>query len=318
MALSAKNMNSSASDISRKAEQQLYLISYGTRSREAREEHDALPARICIFPTAAAICFCVPATDIEEMLASGLSKILAIEQKGPIVSITLNRPEKCNALSAELSTALLRACESLTNNAEIIILRGNGRHFCAGSDLTELHAASLREAQRLIQLEIDACHALASLPQLTVAVTHGKCYGGGAILPLYCDLRIGRPGVEFALPEVPFGWIPPYGIERMMAALPRSFSLEMLLSGRVCGDAEALEKGWIHRLENACGTRSSHLDHLLQLNYETLRDTVSFMANKDLERMRQADHTALHLFLQHFDTEYAQSELGNYMNKKRF
>lgn len=251
------------------------------------------------------------------MTAPVSSKILVVEQKGSIVSITLNRPEKCNALSAELSTALLHACESLNNDAEVVILRGNGRHFCAGSDLTELHAASLREAERLIQLEIDACHALASLPQLTIAVTHGKCYGGGAILPLYCDLRIGCPGVEFALPEVPFGWIPPYGLERMMAALPRSFSLEMLLSGRVSRDAEALEKGWIHWLEDDCGTRSSRLDQLLQLNQEIVRDTVSFMVDRDLEQMRQADRTLLHLFLQHLDTEHARSKLGNYMNKKR-
>ena len=251
------------------------------------------------------------------MIAPASSRVLTVEQKGSVVSITLNRPEKCNALSAELSTALLQACESLSNDAEIVVLRGNGKHFCAGSDLKELHGASLREAERIIQLEIDACGALASLPQLTIAVIHGKCFGGGAILPLYCDLRIGCPGVEFALPEVPFGWIPPYGLERMMAALPRPFSLDMLLSGRVCGEAEALEKGWIHWLESACEAQSSRLNQLLQLNHETLRDTVSFMVNKDLEQMRHADSTALHLFLQHFNTGYARSKIENYMNRRK-
>jgi len=245
------------------------------------------------------------------------SEILMVERKGSVLSITLNRPDKCNALSAELSTALLHACKSVSNDVEVVILRGSGRHFCAGSDLKELCAADLREAKRLIQLEIDACHALASLPPLTIAVTHGKCFGGGALLPLYCDIRIGLPGVEFALPEVPFGWIPPYGLERMMANIPRSHALDMLLSGRVCGDAEALEKGWIHWLESAHGTQSFHLDKLLQLNREMLRDTVSFMADKNPEQMRESDQNALYLFLQHLKTEYAQSKLESFMGKQR-
>ena len=248
------------------------------------------------------------------MIASVESKVVTIEQERSIVTITLNRPDKCNALSAGLSTVLVQACESVSSDADIVILRGNGRHFCAGSDLRELQAANLQEAERLIQLEIDACHAIASLPQLTIAITHGKCYGGGAILPLYCDLRIGLPGVEYALPEVPFGWIPPYGLHQMMKALPPSFALEMTLSGRTCREAEALDKGWIHWLERD-GETPSHLNQVLQLNPETLRDTVSLIANKNLEQMRRSDRAALHLFLKHLNSEHARSKLAKFKTK---
>jgi len=152
---------------------------------------------------------------------------------------------------------------------------------------------------------------------VTIAVTHGKCYGGGAILPLYCDLRIGYEGVEFALPEVPFGWVPPYGLERLKAFLPPPFALEMLLYGRVCRSEEALQKGWIHRLAKNDETQSADLNHLLQLAPAALADTVALMGNKDLEAMRKADRAALQAFLQHLDTGYARSKLAAYMNRKR-
>jgi len=251
------------------------------------------------------------------MPATVSSEILTVEQKDSVVSLTLNRPEKCNALNTELCSALIEACETLSNDAEVVILRGSGRHFCAGADLKELYGADRREVERAIQVQIDACHALASIPQPTIAILHGKCYGGGAFLSLYCDLRVGHPGVEFALPEVPFGWMPPYGLERMMEALPRSFGLDMLLSGRVCGDAEALEKGWLHSLAENSDSESSFIDRMLQLSREAFVDTVSFVQEKDLERMCQADLNSLQIFLRHFDTNYARNNLDNYFEKRR-
>lgn len=270
-----------------------------------------------MFLTVVAICFQTPLINSCEMTATVSSEILTVEQKESVVSLTLNRPDKCNALNAKLCSALIEACESLNNDVEVVILRGNGLHFCAGADLKELCGADRREVERAIQFQIDACHALASLPQPTIAIIQGKCYGGGAFLSLYCDLRIGCIGVEFALPEVRFGWIPPYGLERMMVALPRSFGLEMLLSGRTCGDAEALEKGWIHSLVENSDIQSSFLDRVLQLSREPFVDTVSLMQDKDPERMRQADLHSLQLFLRHFHTNYARSELNNYFDRRR-
>ena len=251
------------------------------------------------------------------MTAAVSSEVLTVEQKGSVVSLTLNRPDKCNALNADICSALIDACGSLSSDAEVVILRGSGKHFCAGADLKELYGADRREVERAIQIQIDACQALASLAQPTIAILHGKCYGGGAFLSLYCDLRIGCAGVEFALPEVPFGWIPPYGLERMMTALPRSFSLDMLLSGRTCGGAEALEKGWLHSLVENRDIQPPFLDTLLQLSRGPLADTVSFMRDKDLEKMRQADSKALQVFLRHFDTSYARGKLDSYFEKRR-
>lgn len=249
------------------------------------------------------------------MLSS--SEVLLVEQRGSIARFTLNRPDKCNALNINLNLALTRACEALPKEIAIVVLYSNGKHFCAGSDLTDLYRVNHREVERVIQLETDACHALAALPQLTVAIMQGKCYGGGALLPLYCDLRIGCRGVEFALPEVSLGWTPPYGLERLLAAVPRSFALDMLLSGRTCGDREALERGWLHRLMAPGEEISSYIEHLAAIPHRALIDTCALTDPKNLEEMREADHKALAAFLNHFDTDRARNMIASFVDRKR-
>jgi enoyl-CoA hydratase/carnithine racemase len=147
-------------------------------------------------------------------------------------------------------------------------------------------------------------------------IVHGKCFGGGAILPLYCDLRMGRPGVEFALPEVSLGWVPPYGIERLQAMVPRAFALDMLLTGRTCGDREALERGWIHRLL-ATDEDLPVLEKLAQIPRRTLDDTLALAHPKNPKEIRKADEKALAAFLNHFDTAHARNKIASFVEKKR-
>jgi enoyl-CoA hydratase/carnithine racemase len=251
------------------------------------------------------------------MVATASSDVLLVERKGPLVFITLNRPEKYNALNVDLNVAFTRALHSIAADAAVVVLRGAGKHFCAGSDLYDLYKVDRREAERVIRLEMEASHALAALPQLTVALVHGKCFGGGAFLPLYCDLRIGRADVEFACPEVSLGWAPPFGLERLLANLPSSFALEMLLSGRVCGDKEALEKGWLHWLTTTEEDEFSYLEKLAQIPRRTLIDTLALVRPKNLQEMQTADERALAAFLDHFDTDHARNKIASFVEKKR-
>jgi len=252
------------------------------------------------------------------MLRASPSETLAVRHAGTVAWFTLNRPNKCNALSVGLNQALLDACAALAPATAVVVLEGAGRHFCAGSDLLDLYQVDREEARRVLQLETDACHALAALPQLTVAILHGKCHGGGAILPLYCDLRLGRPGVEFSLPEGSLGWAPPYGIERMEASLRRPFVLDMLLSGRTCGDREALRQGWInHLLGPDPDAEVPYLDQLAQRSPAVLRETIALTAPKNLARMRAADEKALATFLNHFDTDQARAHIARFVERKR-
>jgi enoyl-CoA hydratase/carnithine racemase len=248
-----------------------------------------------------------------------LSSTLQVEQQGAVASLTLNRPARCNAINVELSTAIISACSDLCLNpgVSVVVVRGNGRHFCAGSDLNDLYQVDRQEAERVIRLEIDACCALAALPQLTVALMHGKCFGAGAVLPLYCDLRIGRAGVELAMPEVPLGWAPPYGLERLITNVPRSAGIEMLLSGRICGDKEALAKGWLHRLLETEESAQPLIEQLAEIPQRVVRDTLALTYARDIAVIRAADEKALATFLSHFDSEYAREKISAFIHRKR-
>ena len=250
------------------------------------------------------------------MTNASSQEILLVEQKGPILWLTLNRPNKYNALSIELNEALVRVCQTVPSGVAVVVLRGEGKHFCVGSDLKDLYRVDRAEAERTIRIELEVCRSLAKLPQLTVAILHGKCFGGGAIMPFYCDWRIGRPGVEFALPEVSLGWAPPYGIERMHTNVPRPFALDMLLTGRTCGDREALERGWIHRLM-APDEELTLLEKLAHIPRLTLDDTLALAAPKNLEKTEQADERAFVAFLNHFDTDHARNQIASFVEKKR-
>jgi enoyl-CoA hydratase/carnithine racemase len=244
------------------------------------------------------------------------TELLLVERTGPIARFTLNRPNKYNALSVELNLALTAACRSLGPDVAVVVLSGEGKHFCCGSDLKDLYNVDRKQAERVLRVELEACLALAALPQLTVSILHGKCYGGGAFLPLYCDLRLGRPGVEFALPEVSLGWVPPYGIERLLAQVPRPFALDMLLSGRMCGDREALEKGWLHRLV-AVGEEQPLLEQLAQIPDRTRIDTLNLASRRDLKEIAVEDEKAMLAFLDHFDTDHARNKIASFVEKRR-
>jgi len=243
--------------------------------------------------------------------------VLTVESGGAVVRLTLNRPAKRNALNCELNRALAEACRKVPDDAVVVVLSGAGPEFCAGSDLFDLYQADRAEAERVLRLEIEACRALAALPQLTVAVLHGRCRGGGAILPLYCDLRIGCAGVSFALPEASLGWAPPYGIERMLGRLSRSLALEVLLSSRVCGDQEALRMGWIDSLAGSDAEAHAQVARLAETNPRVLRDLLGLAGPREAGQMRAADEAALAAFLNHFDTDLARRRVADFVERKR-
>ena len=251
------------------------------------------------------------------MKPSSSSDVLLIERRGAVTWLTLNRPDKCNALDTHLNQALIDACASIDRDTTVVALRGAGKHFCAGSDLLDLYRVDRKEATRVVQLEIQACQALAALPQLTVAVLHGKCLGGGAVVPLYCDLRVGYPGVEFRMPEVPLGWLPPYGIERMASTFRRSFLLDVVLSGRACGDQEALMQGWLTHLVKSEAEVNQHIEALSQIQPGTLSDSLAFITPKENSAIAASDAAALEIFLNHFQTNHAQNKIAGFVEKKR-
>jgi len=128
------------------------------------------------------------------------------KHEGHVTHLTLNRPQKANALSASLVEALLNAVEyAYTDGTRLMVIDGAGAHFCSGFDFSDYQAASEGElALRFLRIET-LLQQLYHAPFETLACAHGRVFGAGADLVCACGIRVGAPGTTFRLPGLRFG-----------------------------------------------------------------------------------------------------------------
>ena len=176
-------------------------------------------------------------------MTSGQAPHLAVE--GRVARITLRRPRQANRLAVEdLATlrAHLDAVDALTD-VRVLVLQGEGRHFCSGFDLTAL--GSIDAGARFGEL----ADALEAVRPITVARLHGGAYGGAADLALACDFRLGGPAVEMFVPAARIG-LHFYGggLRRFVQRLGLAAAKQVLLAGRTLDAQALLGCGYLDRL----------------------------------------------------------------------
>lgn len=166
-----------------------------------------------------------------------MSEELLRSHDGHVTRLTLNRPQKANALSASLVEALLDAVEyAATDGTRLLILEGAGPHFCAGFDFSDLQAQSEGDlALRFIRIET-LLQTLHHAPHQTLALAHGRVFGAGADLVASCGLRVAEPGTTFRLPGLRFGVV--LGTRRLAQRIGTDRA-RAILSGSVTFDADA-------------------------------------------------------------------------------
>jgi enoyl-CoA hydratase/carnithine racemase len=177
---------------------------------------------------------------------------LLVEVDGRIGRVTLNRPDKLNALSRQLMSEIveLGAWLKLREDIRVVILSGAGRSFCAGFDLNDFSSASAGESPRqAADLGRLATNALTDVPQLTIAAVHGHCVGGGVVFVAACDLRVATTETTFIIPEVdlgiPLAW---GGIPRLVREIGPALTKELVLTCRPFDAVEAKSIGFINRV----------------------------------------------------------------------
>ena len=185
---------------------------------------------------------------------NGYSQILS-ETKGAVAHITLNRPEKRNALGDTLVRELLSALtEADANDAiKVVVLRGAGTDFCAGADLAQLERLS--HATVLDNLhDAAAASEMFSLPRRmkkpVIAAVHGRAFAGGAGLATACDLIIAARSAQFAYPEVKIGFVAAMVMAFLRRSLGEKRTLELLITGKVISSDEAERLGFVNRVCN--------------------------------------------------------------------
>jgi enoyl-CoA hydratase/carnithine racemase len=179
-------------------------------------------------------------------------KTLVVEVEGRVGRVTLNRPEKLNALSRQLMSEIveLGAWLKLREDIRVVILSGAGRSFCAGFDLNDFSSASDGESPRqAADLGRLATNALTDVPQLTIAAVRGHCVGGGVVFVAACDLRVATNETTFIIPEVdlgiPLAW---GGIPRLVREIGPALTKELVLTCRPFGADEAKSIGFINQV----------------------------------------------------------------------
>jgi enoyl-CoA hydratase len=173
--------------------------------------------------------------------------LLAIERHDAVAVVTLERPEKRNALSIDLRTELSDAFDGLASDESVgcVLLTGAGTAFCAGMDVTQF-GGDLAHRRKLVESSTGAFRAVGQCPKPVVAGVNGAALAGGFALALVCDIRIAAASATFGYPELPIGIPPSYAAVR--ATISPAAARELCLTGRVIGAEEALRLGVVSQV----------------------------------------------------------------------
>jgi methylglutaconyl-CoA hydratase len=186
-------------------------------------------------------------------VAPSASSPLRTELAAGLLTLTLDRPEKRNALSGPLIDALLAALERADLDAEVrvVALRGAGQDFCAGADLQELLDSADRPPaeNEASALRLGAVFlAIRRLPKPVVAVVQGRALAGGAGLATACDLVLAGAGAQLGYPEIQRGFVPAMVMTMLRRAVGEKQALDLVLTGRVLSARDARAAGLVARV----------------------------------------------------------------------
>lgn len=175
---------------------------------------------------------------------------LLLEKDPPIATVTINRPDKLNALNAHSISELYGVFEELSKDDDIrvVILTGAGeKAFVAGADIRELAEMTPQSAKEVSRRGQGLCDLIESLGKPVIAAVNGYALGGGCEIALACTLRLAGDNAKIGLPEVTLGIIPGYaGTQRLPRVVGKGRALEMILSGDPVDAQRAFEIGLVN------------------------------------------------------------------------
>jgi enoyl-CoA hydratase/carnithine racemase len=174
---------------------------------------------------------------------------LLFEVENGIAQVTLNRPDRRNALSLQLMNELIDCLERISRNGalRVVILKATGSAFCSGHDLSEMTGRTVNEYRQLFDVCTQLMAKLQSIPQPVIAQVHGIATAAGCQLVATCDLAIAGENARFATPGVKIGLFCTTPMVALTRAIGRKRAMEMLLTGKTIEAQEAAEWGLINR-----------------------------------------------------------------------
>ncbi len=210
---------------------------------------------------------------------------LTIQKENGIATLTLNLPDRRNAMTPEMAREFPRAVQELADDPDlrVAVLTGAGRAFCAGGDLDALHdqTAWSQEANRVYMGQFyRAFLCMAELPVPTIAAINGPAIGAGLCLALACDIRYAAEGAKFGATYINIGLHPGMGTTHLMPYhVGHAITAELVFTGRLFEAAEAAQLGLVNRTVPAA--------ELLSHAYEVARQ-IAAKSPSAVRGMKQA------------------------------
>lgn len=175
--------------------------------------------------------------------------MLNVESQGPVLKVTLNRPEVRNAFNSELISSLTLAFRSMDESVRAVVLRGEGKAFCAGGDLNWMREAATytKEQNRDDALRLaELFEAMIACPAVIVAQIHGAAFGGGTGLVACADVAVAAHGTKFSFSEVRLGLVPATISPHVITKIGSGHARALFTTGEVFETEKALRIGLIH------------------------------------------------------------------------
>jgi methylglutaconyl-CoA hydratase len=246
--------------------------------------------------------------------------VVLIEKQSPkITVITLNRPERRNALTIELLTELSAAIRVASDEAQerILILRGAGPVFCAGLDLKE--AADMRKAHATAEMVAQTLIALSETRLITIAAVHGAAVAGGAGIMSACDFVVAAEGTKIGYPEVRRGLVAGLVMTFLRRQVREREIRELLFGAELIDASRAREIGLVNRVvgaDNVMNEAQKFADSVLQGAPGALAQTKRIIAELWPSSVKDDIELALKYHMQARESAEAREGIAAF-NEKR-
>jgi len=255
------------------------------------------------------------------MTARKKYQMLLVARKGRLGIVTLNRPEKRNALSARLVAETLEALHELEDDAAVgvVIIKGAGNSFCAGHDLSELQGKSVRELRPIFRKSLQLMEAISALKKPVIAAVHGYATAMGCALAAGCDLAIAADDALFQLPGAGRGaaCISPAAVVGRFTGMRKC--LEMVLTAEAISADQAERAGLVNRvvpreeLDSAVEKLAEKLAGNAPIALQMGKEAVYAMSG--MERS-QAYRYAVEMMSRNIDTEDGREGIASFLEKR--
>jgi enoyl-CoA hydratase/carnithine racemase len=247
---------------------------------------------------------------------------LLVESDAPIAVVTMNRPERRNALSLDLMQEMIACLGGIGKSPEIraVILAANGLAFSSGHDLSELRDRHIGDYRRVFDVCTELMTLIQSIPQPVIAEVKGIATAAGCQLVATCDLAVAAETAQFATPGVRIGLFCTTPMVAVTRAIGRKRALEMLMTGTPIDARTAMEWGLVNRVVPAEGLREASYDLATRIA-EASPLTVSigkqaFYTQIDLAQ-DQAYSYAKEVMSMNAMAEDAQEGMGAFLEKRK-